>query len=104
MEYTLEEVEQLRKNICIEYRLKPFMLMLAKVKQSSVVIVWHIPSVLVPKLSDAMLDTHSSFFKYNGIFKMEVDDVCLLNRKEKVSSYIHSYLACKANIFANLNE
>lgn len=90
MKYTLEDLEELRRNFCNEFRFNDFMLKLKNIKQSSIIVVWHVPSVLAFELTaDVMCNTsvHSSFFEYYRIIELEVDNECILYRPQEVSNH-----------------
>lgn len=79
-ECTLEELEQLRQRTCKECRFKPFVLMLAKAEEGSLVIVWHLPSVLVPEFQLALCGMRC-FFEEHKITRLAVDGVCIFSEQ-----------------------
>lgn len=80
-EYTLAELDQVRRRICFEYNLPTFILMLESVSEGSLHVVYHIPSselqsvLLTPLLSvqghisellDFEVDMSTAFSECNG--------------------------------------
>ena len=80
-EYTLAELDKVRRRICFEYNLPTFILMLESVTEGSLHVIYHIPSselhcvLLTPlllaqghisELLDFHVDMSTAFSEYNG--------------------------------------
>lgn len=80
-EYTLQELECLRQKFCREFSLSKCFMMLRYFIEGSVIIVWMIPSVLAPGLTETIqCNIHSTtFFQSSDILELTLDGITLVS-------------------------
>ena len=76
-EYTLQELDRLRKGLCNELSLSTTLFMLQGVIEGSLIISWHVPSEIVPELRRSIPGVRTGFFQEFGVVSISVDDECL---------------------------
>ena len=89
-EYTLEELEHFRVSFCREFSLSESAAMFAGAIEGSLIILWHIPSSLVPELFTAIFShpQHSNgFFEQQSLLLLEIDGKCLYHSPASTSEF-----------------
>ena len=101
-EYTLEELEHFRVSFCREFSLSESTAMFAGAKEGSLVILWHMPSSLVPDLTAAILShlQSNSFFEQQSLLLLEIDGKCLYHSPASTSAHVKvGHIATKNNAY-----
>ena len=70
---SLEDLEELRKQFANEFLLPDFALLLANIKKSSLLVVFLVPSAVVPTLKQEVKRKESDFFSKLHIIEISVD-------------------------------
>ena len=83
-ECKLDVLEDLRRKFCREFSLSKCFMMFRYVIEGSVIIIWMIPSVLVPGLADAIRRNtirNKAFFEENDVVEITVDGEIFVSMK-----------------------
>ena len=78
--FTLEELEELRVKLCNEFTLSNFILMFRGVVKGSLIITWIVPSCIVARLRQSLLEKARArlpFFQENAITSVSIDGECV---------------------------
>ena len=74
-EYTLYQLDQLRKRYCCELKLTDLVLVLIRLEEStSFIVEWIIPSALVPQLMESARNINLGFYLQEHILKVTVNE------------------------------
>ena len=93
MDYTLENLEQFRQKFSVTFSLSVLALMVVKIERGSVVITWLIPSSLVPRVREQLLECRNildELQREHRILTLTLDGhKVALSPQEGVSTFIH---------------